>query len=79
MTQKFVIVRTYPEAHFTRPGEVEDAGEVLGNTPMHIVEFVERHCSAFPSCCGYHIKVRMKGDSDAQRNQVDRKGSQAYL
>ena len=55
---KFIVVRTYPEAYLKKPGVVEDAGEVGGNSVFDLINFVDGKCKDDRGGCGYHIEER---------------------
>ena len=53
--KKLMVLRTYPKGYTPKPGAKEIVGEISGNTPYHLGQFVRTKCRQDPGCCGYEI------------------------
>ena len=54
--KQLVVIRVYPPTYQEKPGVEEIVGPISGETPQHLVEFVNRKCKGDPGCCGYKIE-----------------------
>lgn len=54
--KQLVVVRMYPEKHPTKPGLEEIVGPINIDSPLALVEFVDRNCKNDEGSCGYKIE-----------------------